>query len=620
MRILSLLIGSLPLSLGTDTRRLIIDGSEADIATYPYVVSLMYCKYALQGLSCASFCSGSLVAPDVVLTAGHCVFNSDDSAFNHSVPAVPVNNMYALIGSGNWKTLSSGSRLVKVTSVSNAGYGTNKRFPMDDDVGLVFLAECVPSPTAVIATRATEQLNQRCAFVTSLGFGTHSNVPREIFSHDGKLRVLRGDSLHSHSACVASYMDALRRSDASSTELTIGELEIDESKHLCAGGDSVASTCFGDSGGPVMLNDVVVGTTSFGAFGVCMASPDFMARVSTYAEWIRDQMFLNSKKCRPVSESFASWPLPVVNMTSAGRCNDASKWQCASSGECVDIGSVCDRTTDCTDGSDEDPYFCRVEFIKFPFGNRQDNKKEALVDTEQAGSQVEAEFNQLLFGSSESVKFFGSGITSQNAEMESKDITVNVVGMLFSVTAKTRRLFPSGRRSSSPAAPPTTSCSARLQSLETSLIACIEPLRAFATQVEFELKYGNNRFELDPEPVTSSCAVYKRCIQDTSGEDFYDYLSASEQCVRAADPRALSPVIAGQWSLVQFCGETLDAFIAMNATKSEYAKTFSEKFQQPVCQFSLPVGKSEGTTTPSATLGISTLTAVACIIVQRVFS
>jgi secreted trypsin-like serine protease len=623
---------------GLKDRRLIIEGQTAEVSEYPFVVSLMYCKYAVQGLSCASYCSGSLIAPDVVLTAGHCVFNEEDSGFNHTLPAVPLSNMYALVGADDWQSLQSGSRLVRVSSVANAGYGMNKRYPMDDDLGLVFLSECVEElPGRIsyvpIATRATEKSNQsQCSFITSLGFGTHSNVPSEIFSHDGKLRVLLGDTLHSHSTCSESYMDALRRADAEPEELDLAIHEIDEDKHLCAGGDTVASTCFGDSGGPVVMDDAVIGVTSFGPFSVCMASPDYIARVSTYAEWIRDMIETNSKKCRPVDRSFTSWPLPIVETHPIGRCGP-NEWQCAESAECIPVSSVCDRKLNCQDGSDEDPYFCRIEFIKFPFGRRSERLvnvglKEDLgsalrsADRPSKADRIEDEFNQLVFGASEHLKFFSNGkaLGGGHSQVRDQDVAVSVVGMLFSVSGRTRGLRQMRLRSSqkSTEPPQSDSCGAELERVEQDLMKCNEEIKALAVQLDYEAKYGENRFAYEPAPVVSRCSAYKACIEGNAGGSFSTWFAVGNQCVMETE-HELSALVAGQWGLVQFCGATVEEFITVNATKVSYADSFSKRFGEPTCQFPLDAGRKTagGTTKSSGSLSVYSIRVALCILLLQ---
>lgn len=44
--------------------------------------------------------------------------------------------------------------------------------------------------------------------------------------------------------------------------------------------------CTGDSGGPLAINGVLVGVTSWGASGCQGGVPDVFARVSKYVDWI----------------------------------------------------------------------------------------------------------------------------------------------------------------------------------------------------------------------------------------------------------------------------------------------------------------------------------------------
>ncbi|MFO0006255.1 MAG: trypsin-like serine protease, partial [bacterium] len=121
--------------------------------------------------------------------------------------------------------------------------------------------------------------------VTSTGFGRHKNLPKEVYVSDGKLRVIK-DTVHSWDTCKRANDDAM--SEYFDTPREILEHMILPEKHICAGGDSVWSTCNGDSGGPVFADfptvssdPILVGVTSFGPSGFCGISPDYSARVSS---------------------------------------------------------------------------------------------------------------------------------------------------------------------------------------------------------------------------------------------------------------------------------------------------------------------------------------------------
>ncbi|KAI5644995.1 trypsin domain-containing protein [Phthorimaea operculella] len=63
---------------------------------------------------------------------------------------------------------------------------------------------------------------------------------------------------------------------------------------LCVGSDNDEGTCTGDSGGPNMHNDVIVGVTAFGT-PICgqAGRPSVTARVSSYVAWIQDNVYTN---------------------------------------------------------------------------------------------------------------------------------------------------------------------------------------------------------------------------------------------------------------------------------------------------------------------------------------
>jgi V8-like Glu-specific endopeptidase len=66
----------------------------------------MYFKSTPSGVVCASFCSGSLIARDAVLTAGHCLYDVEESIYKAPVSTVPMENMFALIGSSDFRNFT----------------------------------------------------------------------------------------------------------------------------------------------------------------------------------------------------------------------------------------------------------------------------------------------------------------------------------------------------------------------------------------------------------------------------------------------------------------------------------------------------------------------------------
>ena len=593
-------------------RRLIIDGGKSTINQYPYIVALMFCKPTTFGVACASFCSGSLIATDVVLTAGHCVYDLTESAFGAPVSSVPLDNMFALVGSGDWKQLG-GSRLIKVKQIVNRGYGRNLRYPFDDDVGLVFLSECVELVPGRISTIPIDVATKvsgtdgQCRPVTSLGFGRSANVPSEISVHDGVLRHLKGDFIHSHETCQGAYVEAHMKF----SPFGVGEeqvynksmlaLDISSTKHICSGGNSMASTCFGDSGGPVVAiggNPVVAGVVSFGPLSECMISPDFAARVSTYASWILSQIEIFGKKCSPIESSFSTWPLPAAEELlnhheeeEPGRC---PQWQCARSGECLSLAQVCDGNTDCNDGSDEDPYYCRVAYHK---RSKDSHGRSAAAFTDGYGVSaawtspigIEREFDALVekAENKDVALFHGSGTVerSEDSEERSGDVSVTIIGVLDSVVRKARTGLGASPRATTRSAINTELCGMMMPDAKSRFGKCTPKFHSASRQMMEEIDYGSNRFEHNPDPILNVCKDLNDCVFNDLTIPAYAWLDIVNTCSREANTPQISSTLLG---IAQFCGERIPYFMSLVASRQSYADTFLDRFGESHCLASLP--------------------------------
>jgi secreted trypsin-like serine protease len=579
-------------------RRLIIEGDLGTMNRHPYMISLMFCKPTSLGVACASFCSGSLIAKDVVLTAGHCVYSLTESGFGSPVSTVPLSNMFALVGSSDWKDLNnrSGARLVKVSHVVNRGYGLNLRYPMDDDVGLVFLSECVelvPGRIGTIKIDSSNGLTSEkggCNFVTTLGFGRSANVPSELFVHDGRMRELAGDFIHSHETCQKAYVEAHVKfgfgAEIFSTEELGRDISVD--KHICSGGNSVASTCFGDSGGPMVMDDMygdptVVGVVSFSPLNECMISPDFGARVSNYAAWIGEQISIFGKKCQPVESSFSVWPPVASKITeSNGRC---PQWQCARSGECLSLHQVCDGNIHCKDASDEDLVYCKAAYMKLELSGRQERMEQVHSDQWAAPIGVVDEFELLL---AKTVAAQNDGDISRYGAETTEGNGVIIIGILESIGGKMRSSRKSEIVRSRKIVMNSTSC----REAKLRFGKCTLKIDAVSTQLMDEIEIGQNRFENNPEPIVEVCSELTSCLFSGSQQSsISEWLEDVNTCI---DPKIPSPLLG----LAQFCGEKVPYFMTLKDARTDYAESFIERFDEPKCVYNrLLVGFADKATT-----------------------
>lgn len=237
---------------------------EPDGGDHPYVGLLVF---DVDG-SPAWRCSGTLLSPTVMLTAGHCTFGTDGGRvwFEADVESGIPGNGYPF----------GGGTSIEFTSIHTHPDYIDAAFYLYD-AGIVILSEPVYrdeygvlANIGLLDEIATKRGKQNQMF-TVVGYGLQSVVPS-----------LQADRVR--------YQGEVKLIDVNGTAGIPAGTSASFSNSP-GGGNGTGGTCFGDSGGPIFHGDsnVIAAVTSYGLNANC-AGTGGGYRVDT----VDDQEFVNS--------------------------------------------------------------------------------------------------------------------------------------------------------------------------------------------------------------------------------------------------------------------------------------------------------------------------------------
>jgi secreted trypsin-like serine protease len=235
----------------------VVGGRDAAPGAYPAVAEITFGSSFL--------CTGTLIAPRWVLTAGHC--SSITGAAVASPAAWPPQLIDVRIGS---VTPGAGERAPVRRVIVNPNYLVN----MGYDIALLELASVSSKTPARVVGAGGAGLWAPGTLETIVGFGT-TEEGGDVADTLQEAQV----PITTDAYCSGAYDD------------------FDASTMVCAGFPAGGvDTCQGDSGGPMFGRDAVgalkvVGATSFGEGCARPGKPGVYARVgdTVLREWIRSQ-------------------------------------------------------------------------------------------------------------------------------------------------------------------------------------------------------------------------------------------------------------------------------------------------------------------------------------------
>jgi hypothetical protein len=261
---------------------------EPDVGEHPYVGFMIFYDPAEDAWFS---CSGTLLDADTFLTAGHCTYGIgtggdlvgtsggtdvwvtfDDTAVLEGWPLrSEIGTIYADVAALNaarraWLNDPTHG-FVTGTAYPNPLYDNFSGFPVNHDVGVVELNATFDGPYGVLAPLGTaESLAgdtgqfRNDALVETVGYGTQAVQPNPQSDDD-------------------RYKSTSRIVQVNGSISQGGNLHTLNNPSAIGG---VGGSCFGDSGGPVFVNDTnqILAVVSFGFSGTCHGA-DYSWRVDT---------------------------------------------------------------------------------------------------------------------------------------------------------------------------------------------------------------------------------------------------------------------------------------------------------------------------------------------------
>lgn len=268
MKLIAVIIIFFKLFSSTLTSPKIIGGRDAEENEFPYIVSLRRAEMEMMLGQSYHVCGGSIINKDTVVTASHCLFD-------------PFGNLLHEAGS---YFVVAGSRRVWVNEASTKYFIAGEIFKHPR-----YNAETLENDIAII--KFTQNFNFDLPSIQPIAISTSDNLT------EGTLCSVHGWGILS--VVTLELRDILQTVDlkiSNHQQCNKAYNNTITSKQICAYEDD-RDSCSGDSGGPFVCNNKLVGIVSFGYSCAVPGYPGVYTKVAAFQDFIENyRVYSNSPK------------------------------------------------------------------------------------------------------------------------------------------------------------------------------------------------------------------------------------------------------------------------------------------------------------------------------------
>jgi len=268
----------------------IIGGEPAPEGAWPSTVAVMYNNFSVAvNLDIRQGCGGSLIAPDVVLTAAHCIKSANGFG------VVEVHPPYSIIaGRNNLENRSQGEEILIKEIRLHPRYNP---ISVNNDIALLFLESNASSRILPLISASEWRMLKKGALLTTTGWGVtdvNSSVGSAVLNQvDVRLQVTRTCKRN-----LINYLSSSTRKQRDTEEFKQLKSRIKSGvtrNMFCAGiNRGGKDACLGDSGGPLYgtVNGITkqVGIVSWGYGCAERKLPGVYTKLANYEQWVANEI------------------------------------------------------------------------------------------------------------------------------------------------------------------------------------------------------------------------------------------------------------------------------------------------------------------------------------------